>query len=60
MEFLARYGEALVGKTPLRYCDTFMGDPELHQHNSSWGWTNPGWYAGDFGYLISASIDAWR
>jgi len=24
------------------------------------GETNPAWYAGDFGYLISASIDAWR
>ena len=24
------------------------------------GGTNPGWYAGDFAYLASASIDAWR
>ena len=24
------------------------------------GGTNPGWYAGDFGYLISTSIDTWR
>jgi hypothetical protein len=24
------------------------------------GETNPGWYVGDFGYLASSSIDAWR